>query len=102
MRSATPLSVLTLLTLILLPARAVEAQIVIERSDFQDIIETEWEATLYSADEPANTAALQAIVEAEGPDQTYDFSTVTFDETLVGGRAFAEDEPVGLQAFQQR
>lgn len=75
---------LLLLSLLALPLAA-EAQITLDQSDFPLQIGTNPYVSLSTSNEDgSNTAALETLIAQSGPDQTYDFTGVTFEDQIDG------------------
>ncbi|MFW5972903.1 MAG: T9SS type A sorting domain-containing protein [Bacteroidota bacterium] len=74
------------------------AQITVGESDFTSVIGQLFEANILLLEEPAPSPELDAIVAAEGENDTYDFSEIPFDESIsgqMGFHSFRTDIPGG-------
>lgn len=83
--TATRLGALAILLISALPAGTANAQITLTRANFPFPLGT-YEYTAHIADNMtgASTEAINAIIAASGPGQTYDFTTIAYDDVLTG------------------
>lgn len=84
---------ITIILLVAVSAGGAYAQITVGAGDIDAILGSELEGRISILEEPAQTPEIQALVAADGEADTYDFSGITFEETISGRMTYTAPGP---------